>query len=198
LAGIGTIQNEIHMYGGTIRGGFADGTNDLGTLTIAPPGGSGDLELYAAPGNRAPTFQVAAARTGPNAANNSLIALVGGGSTDLELNDAGVGANLLRFQLLAPTLQLGETYALTILTTDSTGSIEFNNTGQADGFVFPGTSYELVSPDFPGFSNVEIRVANTPNSTLVLTFTPVPEPTTVLGVAAAGLVGLRRLRRVIG
>ena len=192
LAGVGTINNEVHNFGGTVRGGVADGTNDFGTLTV---NASGDLEIYTAPGNRAPTIQVSASRNGPGAAVNSLLAVTGGSGADLELNDAGIGANQFRIQLLAANLVLGETYALTILTTDSTGSIEFNNVGQAGGSFIPTTAYVLESPNVPVFSNVTLQVVDNPNSTLVLTFTPVPEPATVTLVGAAGLAAVAGVRR---
>jgi hypothetical protein len=194
LAGIGTITNEVQIYTGKIRGGVTDGTNNFGTLTVNV---AADLELYAAPGNRAPAFVIEATRTGPGTVNNSRIALVGGTGTDLELNDAGVGTNRLRFEVVATNLVVGETYTMTILTTDSIGSIEFNNAASPDGFVFPAGSYDLVASNY-AVQNPEVRVVDVAGaSTLVVTFTPVPEPATVLAVAAAGLAaaGLTRRRK---
>lgn len=202
LAGVGTIRNEVHIYGGTIRGGAADGTNNFGTLTLdfnAPGPGSGDLELYTAPGDRAPTIRVEATRTAANAVNHSRIDLRGGSGVDLELNDAGVGANKFRVEVVAANLVVGESYTLTILTTDSTGSIEFNNTPQANGAVLPAASYDLVAGNLE-VTNAALTVVDVNNaSTLVLTFTPVPEPATVGLVAAGGLAAgwVARRRRVV-
>jgi hypothetical protein len=194
LAGIGTLFNEVHVWSGTIRGGIpGDPTHEYGTLTLNMT--SGDLELYAAPDGRGSRFQIAVNRTGVNTVQNSKIALVGGGSVDLELNDAGVGANKLIFEILANNLVLGETYTMTIVTTDSLGSIEFNNAPSPDGFIFPITSYELSSTGYTFIDTILSVQDVAGGSTLVLTFTPVPEPGTVLGLAAAGLGMARVIRR---
>lgn len=196
LGGVGTLLNEVQTYTAKIRGGFNDGTNNFGTLTINGGGAGIDLELYPAPGDAAPTILVQAGRTGPGTVQNSRIALVGGSGTDLELNGAGQGSNTFKVEVIGPNLVLGETYTMTILTTDSTGSIEFDNNPSPDGFVFPATSYQIVSSDFASVTNAELRVADVGGgSTLVLTFTPVPEPATVLGIAVAALGGTAAVRR---
>lgn len=198
LTGTGTINNEVHVYTATIRGGSP--SNPYGTLTLNVPGG--DLEFYAAPGDRAPVFEIAVNRTAPNTVQNSLIALVGGSNTDLELNNAGVGSNLIRFRVLANNLQLEETYSFTFLTTDSTGSIEWNNVGQPDGYVFPTTGYVLEVPGYtldPAVTEIKVVDVTGVGSTLVMTFKPVPEPGAVLGLAGGawglGIWAQRRWRR---
>jgi hypothetical protein len=199
LGGIGTISNEVQTFSGKIRGGVSDGTNNFGTLTVSV---AGDLELYLAPGNRAPALVVEATRTGVGTANNSRIALVGGTGTDLELNNAAVGGpNRFNIELLATNLTVGETYALTILTTDSTGSIEFEGAQQPNGAIIDAASYSLISPNY-AFTGVQLQVVDVAaGSTLVLSFTPVPEPTGVLftcAAAAAGAAWLRRRRAKAG
>jgi hypothetical protein len=109
-----------------------------------------------------------------------------------------VGANKFRIQLLSTGFIAGETYAMTILTTDSIGSIEFNNASQADGAVIPASSYDLHSPNI-GIQSATLTVVDVSGggSTLVLTFTPVPEPMTLLALAGGGGLAVAAWRRRI-
>ena len=60
----------------------------------------------------------------------------------------------------------------------------------ADGTTIASTNYVLSSPSFSAFNAVSLDVVDGfGTSSLVLQFTPVPEPATVLGLAALGLAG---------
>jgi hypothetical protein len=94
-------------------------------------------------------------------------------------------------------LTIGTSYTRTIAT--ATGGFFDNATGPLPaGTPFTqGSDFVLTSPTFTSFSGVSLAVDGTGQG-LVLTFTPVPEPATVLlaCVAAGGLgAGWRRLRR---
>ena len=80
----------------------------------------------------------------------------------------------------------------------SPGNIQLNGTTLNANDVIDPSNYVLQSSTFTGFSGVSLAVDGI-GTNLVLTLSPVPEPATVLGVAAGalGLGGLvrRRLRR---
>ena len=77
----------------------------------------------------------------------------------------------------------------------TSSGIQLNGANQPVGTTFvQGTNYVLTSSDFSSFSGVSLTVGT--GNTLVLTFTPVPEPATILGIAAAGAF-LFRLRRKV-
>ncbi len=61
---------------------------------------------------------------------------------------------------------------------------------QSNGGAFDPTGFDFSPAPFA--SNPILTVSGT---NLVLSFTPVPEPTTVLAIAAVGLAGLRAVRR---
>src|SRR5262249_39802448 len=93
-------------------------------------------------------------------------------------------------------LQNGETYSLVVMT--SGGGFQRNTSTPllATGYEFPTTDYRLFG-NFTDVQNVHLFLSDA--NTLVLQFTPIPEPATVLGIgfAGLGLAGLlrRRFRR---
>src|SRR5262249_50927828 len=80
----------------------------------------------------------------------------------------------------------GQTYSVLIAETTQAGRIWRNGSPLAAGAVINPNDYTLSSSDFASFSNVQLAV-NGAGTGLLLTFTPVPEPAAVLGLAAVGL-----------
>jgi fibronectin-binding autotransporter adhesin len=173
LAGTGVVNGAVAINaGGAIRGDVSGGT---GTLTIA-----NNLTL-----GSSSIFRFEASRTGPGAADASDIDLIG--STSLLNLNPGSG-NTFAIQLVdgANPLVWGESYQLTLATVAAAGNIRLNGTSlNANDVIAPG-NYTLQSPDFSVFSGVSLAVDGA-GTGLVLTFTPLPEPAMVLGIAAGVL-----------
>jgi autotransporter-associated beta strand protein len=193
----GTTRNITVAAGGTL----APGDSAIGTLSV-----NGNTTLTgAAPGTGA-VFAVRAARSGANAiGSNDLLAYNG------NLNFAGLAAgtptagdNKFRITVIsdgANPLVTGENYTMTIASyiLGGTGQIQRNGTQvNTFAYTFDANDYQLSSPSFTAFNSVSL-VANA-DGTLVLAFTPVPEPASVLAVCglatAAGWLVRRRRQRV--
>lgn len=173
LAGAVTVN-----AGGKVGGG--DQANPLGTLTTA-----------------ASTVinQNGSLRTVANASNVSSRLSLTGPTSVLNLNP-GTG-NTFGIELVSDTtapLVFGTPYTITLATVDTPGNIQLNGVSQAGSTTFPSTNYVLSSPNFTTFNSVSLDVDFT-GTNLVLQFTPVPEPATVLGLAALGLAAAGALRR---
>ncbi len=185
LGGTGSIAGPVTVNGGstaggTIRGGFSDGTTNTGTLTIAN-------NLNIGNGSANALFQFEASRTGAGTANASLITLTGSNSV-LNLNP-GSGNKFLIDLVNGPTsLQLNESYTVTLAAVATAGNIQLNGTSESANSVISASSYTLQSAAFGNFSNVSLSI-NSADTGLVLQFTPVPvpEPAAVLGIAFAVL-----------
>jgi autotransporter-associated beta strand protein len=193
LAGTGTINGRVSLdAGGAIRGDVAGGT---GTLTIA----SNDAKALTinSTASASGILRVEASRTGTNAANASRIALTDP-SGILHLDSVSGGKFTIDLVNGTNSLQLGETYTITLATVANAGNIQLNGT-TAPATIDP-SNYILQSSAFANFDNVALTVNG--GTSLVLTFmpAPVPEPATVLGLAAAALglagwVGRKRRRQ---
>ncbi len=182
LAGTGTVSGSgtiTVLTGGTIRGDSGTGTGTL-TLTSTTVASGGAIAA-----------NVAATGT------NSALAL---GSNSLNL------ATNSKLALTAVTGFSRAASSYTIASFTSGSNIQLDGVGQADNFLFgkyvegTGASGAVVidtsALNFALTSGDTFALSRTGNN-LVLQFTPVPEPATVLAVGAAGLavVGWVRRRR---
>jgi autotransporter-associated beta strand protein len=201
LGGTGTLgtttatRNVTVAPGGTLAPG---GASSIGTLSV-----NGNTTLTAAAPGTGATLAVRAARSGVNTIGaNDRLAYTGNlNFTGLAAGTPTAGDNKFRITVTsdaANPLVGGESYTLTLasLVTGGTGQIQRNGTQvNTAAYTFSPNDYQLSSPSFAAFTGVSL-VAN-PDGTLVLAFTPVPEPASVLAVCglatAAGWV--LRLRR---
>ena len=164
---------------GIIRGDVVGG---VGTLTVA-----NDVSLA----NNA-ILRAEVSRTGTDAADPSQIAITGAGV----LNLAPTAGNKFSIDIqnnLANPLVAGETYTITLATVAS-GTINLNG-APVTGVIDP-SNYTL----WPGMTSANNVSLVSSGGNLTLTFSPVPEPTTVLGLAAGslGLGGFIRRRLRLG
>lgn len=178
LSGAGTaIGNFTIAPGATIRGG-ASGTT--GTLTV-----TGNLIAQAAVGSAERT-QLTISPTGGSTVNVSgtvnFTTVAGSAPFVIDIQNAGAAPN--------------QQYTRTVVT--ATGGFQLNGLGPLPvGTAFTqGTDFVLTSSDFASFTGTTSLVVGAGN-TLVLTFTPVPEPATVLGLAAAAGLLVRFRRRFV-
>jgi hypothetical protein len=89
-------------------------------------------------------------------------------------------------------LALNTSYTRTL--TAASGGFQLNGAPLAAGTTFVlGTEYVLTSADFDSFTNVSLGVDASNSQLLVLTFTPVPEPATILGIVVAAIL-VKRVR----
>jgi autotransporter-associated beta strand protein len=174
LQGTGTLASPVTVNsGGTLKGG-----DSLGTLTVA-----GNVTLTA------DSTTGSTLRADGTPAANSEVVVTGANST-LNLNGLS-GSNKFSIQVAGTTLVQGTTYMWELARTQDNAAGLLVNGVAGTGQTIPSANYVLSSPDF-AFSNVSL-VANA--NSLVLTFTPVPEPTFVLlacGAVAGGLAWRRR------
>lgn len=159
---------------GVIKGG-----NSIGTLTVA---GNVSMIADAAGG--------AILRVEGNAANNSKIA-VSGAFNSFNLASLS-GANKITIDVIGPTLVPGTSYIWELVQTANPNGLLIDGVAGTGGTISPA-HYLLTSQDFAAFTNVSL-VAN--GNSLVLTFTPVPEPAFLL--SAAALLLLKGVRNRFG
>lgn len=189
LAGTGTVNGAVAVNaGGAIRG---DVTGATGTLTV-----NNNVAISSTVSSNG-ILQFEASRTGAGTANASLVSVTG--ATNILNLSPGIG-NRFTIDLVngTNTLQAGETYALTLATVATAGNIQLNGTTLNPNDIIDPSNYLLQSSAFSSFSGVSLAI-NGAGTGLVLTFSPVPEPATVLAIAAGalGLGGVvrRRFRR---
>lgn len=200
LAGAGSIHLEFGKSvfvnpGGAIRGGSpvtALVSEHTGTLTV-----NTHVTLFSTATDNG-TIQVEAHKTGPGTAAASRIVLSDFRNLSLE---PGAG-NRFTIELVktaaVAALDAGQLYTLTLASVGANGNIRLNGSNLPDG-VIAQSNYVLQSSAYTFDANYSLAVVTDGTGKhLRLTFTPVPEPATVLGVAVAGL-GLagfvRRKRR---
>jgi autotransporter-associated beta strand protein len=178
LSGAGTVTStgNVTVNGGsTIRGG-APGTT--GTLSVTTP-----VLVSLSDGTTAARTETTFSPTA-----NSLIAVSG----IVNFSSPSTSAPKYVYDVRSLGLTLNTPVTGTIMT--ATGGFQVNGVAAPNGMTFvQGTDFVLTSPDFPSFANVSLAVGGSGNA-LILSFTPVPEPTTVFGLAAGGML-LFRLRR---
>lgn len=188
-AGTGTVNGAVTVNpGGAIRG---DGTGATGTLTV-----NNNVTIISSSSLNG-VLRFEASRTGAGAANASRVSLTGATSV-LNLNPGAGHTFTIDLVNGANPLVGGESYTLTLATVATAGNIQLNGVGLNANDPIPASNYTLQSLSFGFFTAVSLAVDGT-GKELVLTFTPVPEPATVLGLAAGalGFVGfLRRRNRV--
>ncbi len=151
LAGYGTINtttNPISVTNGTIRGGFDDGVNQLGTLSIAASSGTTAKAVLTVQGSGASGLgQTGALLTevlasSSTAATNSKINITGANNA-LNLNThnggLGSGAGQINIVLYDPTASLrpggsgGATYTFVLATVATAGRIQLGGANQPAG-----------------------------------------------------------------
>lgn len=177
---IGTVTGATNVQtGGTLRADSGSGTNTLTVGNVTIQNGGTLLANIAATNNNS---TLAVGGNVLNFVTGSRLGLVGqSGFTSVEGG---------------PTL----TYNLATLSSGSNIRLDGNVAGVADGFVFGeyvhGTGNVNSRPVFIDTTNFGLTlntgdrlVLNRTGNNLVLSFSPVPEPTTILGVAV-GLVAV--------
>ncbi len=172
LAGTGTVGGQTNLNnGGTVQGGTGGSATAANTLTLNGLQLDGANTIRVVVGDSVPGNLVA----NPQASRLNL------GGSALTRNTVGVSTDLTTLRLANDgSLDFGQSYTVTVATYGSLTDLTAANFAlAAEGFVFSGTPVFDLGP-----------------TALTVTFTPVPEPATVLAVAAAGLaaVGLKRRR----
>jgi autotransporter-associated beta strand protein len=189
LGGTGTIAGAVTVNtGGTIQAGNANG---VGTLTL-----NGGLNLTA--GART-TFRITDGSTPSATPGGSTIGTIPNPTSNNFVDITNGGLNVAQPDI--PTLQFvingtGTTFAIEQAYSYRVGRV-FNN-GQPEDL----SAVQLSSTLFPnmfsavGFQATNFTLSGDTQGNLYVGFTPVPEPATVLGVAAAvlGVGGLIRRR----
>lgn len=200
LAGSGTINPDTGKAifvnpGGTIRAGMPTGSSladHVGTMTV-----NSNVTINSTSTDRG-RIQFEASRLDTGSALSSKIAI--GNGLILNLNPGS--GNKFAIDLVATVAIHGlvpmETYTVTLASVGTGGNIRLNGANLPDG-VINQTNYVLTSSAYtfdPGYSLAVSSDAN--GKYLNLTFTPVPETGTVLGITA-GALGLGMLiRRRLG
>ncbi|HEY2783543.1 MAG TPA: PEP-CTERM sorting domain-containing protein [Fimbriiglobus sp.] len=189
VAGTGTINGSVLVMAGGVVGSPGTG---VGTLTVA-----NSVTVTAAAPDTGAYFNLLVTRLGSNSAVGDQLAVTGGSS---RLNFIGLAAgsptpadNKFRIRLQsdpANPLAPGESYTITIA---QTPGVQRNGTAVGPGYTFDPNDYQFFSPNFSAFSSTTLIVDGSNN--LVMTFIPVPEPATVLVLAAFGLGAGGFLRR---
>jgi fibronectin-binding autotransporter adhesin len=189
LEGTGTLgaattvnAGTTALTGGRIRGGNTGSTT--GTLTS-----SASVTINGSnTANAGGILQVAG-----NPTENTTLALTGS-STVLNFVSSGSG-NTFGIELDAPDLVFGTPYSYTVASVATAGNIRLNGVNQTANTTIPADQYFLISPTWSAFTDVTLTVDGT-GTFLILNFTPVPEPATVLAfsVVALGAFGIARRR----
>ncbi len=144
VAGYGTITttNPINVTNGTIRGGFDDGINQLGTLSIAASSGTTAKAVLTIQGSgssglgQTGALMTEVLATSSTAATNSKINITGANNA-LNLNTtSGGGSGQINIVLYDPTASLtpggpgGATYTFVLATVATAGRIQLGGTNQ--------------------------------------------------------------------
>lgn len=169
------------VAGGTIRGDSGTGT---GTLTLAS-----DLTIAGAASNGG-RIQSSVSGAAATVSNSKL----GIGTNTLTLANGG---NKFVIDLLQGTTAVSEfeLYTITLAIKSASGIFKLGGTALAANDVIGRSNYDVTNNFQNGiYGDYALKVDSTGNN-LVLTFTPVPEPGTVLGIGAAGLGLLGAFRR---
>ena len=182
LGGTGFVGGTTTVAaGGTIRGDSGTGT---GTLTLAS-----DLTIAGAASN-----------------GGRIQSTVSGAAATVSNSKLGIGINTLTLanggskfiiDLLQGTTAVSEfeLYTITLAIKSASGIFKLGGTTLAANDVIGQSNYSVTNNFQNGiYADYVLKVDNTGNN-LVLTFTPVPEPGSVLGIAAAGLGLLGAFRR---
>ncbi len=218
LSGAGTVAGVVGVAAdSSIRGGAAGTTGAAGTLTatgnvtlVSTASANAVLRTEVTNTSAASVLSLTGATLGTNGVLNLGGGSGGAGSTTgtgtFTIDLVNNAASPIYFNTDTPT-----TYTVTIASLALAENVQLNGVSQPNGTVIPYSSgaYTLTSSNgsFTQFDNSSAAVSSlsvvdngTGGSNLQLTFTPTPEPGTVLGLAAGGL-GLagvvRRLRATV-
>ncbi len=189
LAGTGTVNGAVTAAAG---GAIGPSGSTLGTLTAA-----NNLTMTAAAPGSGSFFNVLVSRLAANSAAADLLIVSGAANrlnfTGLATGTPTSGDNKFRINLRsdpANPLVPGESYTITIA---QTPGVQRNGTAVGPTYTFNPNDYQIFSPNFTAFNSTSLIVDGSNN--VVMTFVPVPEPATVLGLAAAGFGAAGFLRR---
>ena len=198
---------DVNVTGGVLAGtGTVGGQNGGGVTASAgaaiAPGGAAALGTLTTAAGSNVSFNSGSSlnvRLGANAVNGSSDKLAAGGFIDL---NADGGANLsLKLSPLGFTGTAGGPATYIIATAGGTG-FRYGSPegigGTQGTYTHPGQSVGGVTLDASAFTNLttgDTFTLGVVGNSLVLTYTPVPEPVTVLAMGAIGLLVGRRLRR---
>jgi hypothetical protein len=200
LAGVGTIgaagtPNNVQVFaGGAIRGGDGAGSaaERVGFLTVngnvtinSTATANGILRVEAS--RNTGTTQV-----GNSNADSSVLSVTGG--TLHFVPDPGTKFTIDVVSGTNPLVE-GETYTIQLAGVDAVTNLQLNGSSIGGNQTIAATNYTLTSAQF-SFSNVSLTT-NSSGTALFVTFTaaPVPEPTTVLALAAGAMAVGRAVRR---
>lgn len=186
IRGIGTVTGNVAVpTNAALLGGSA--VNPTGTLTVA-----GNVVFRGATGTTGGRYAVDLGGTSVSGSVVSKVAVTGAGNV---VNfDSSAGPVVIPL-LSDGGLALSVPYSFVI--GSAAGGYQVNGGPVGVGGYTYLTDFVLTSsrPEFHEFRNVSLTPDGSNN--LVLSFTPVPEPATVLGLAAAGLAAVRLGRRRI-
>lgn len=182
LRGDGSLTGTLLVNpGGTVRGGSS--ANPTGTFTV-----NNTVKIVGAPSGGG-ALAVDLNNTNTSGTTASRLVIAGSGNA-LNFDTATTSGPVVIALLNDVYLTNGTPYSYTIVNGVANG-YQLNGTGVTAYTYGSGGDFVLSSANFTAFNNVTLAVSG---NDLVLTFTPVPEPGAVLGIAAAGL-GLVALGR---
>lgn len=190
LGGTGSISGNVFLNTGSPAGGYIRGDTGtgLGTLVL---GSNVTINGDSTPGFGG-TILTAVNRMAPNSANASLISL----TSPTGILNLGVGGSPFVIDLrntgLSPVV-LFETYTINLAQVQTSGNIHLNSVSLPPSTVINPSDYVLLS-DIPYALTHTLQVNGT-GTVLQLTFSPVPEPSTILGVGALALGAFGYIRR---
>lgn len=174
--GTGTVTPQLSVQ--FVEASIAKGGASPGTLTIA-----GNVNFATSP------LGGAILRAEGDGIQNSKIVVAGATKT---FNLEGLtGSNKFTIDIVGPSLSVGTNYSWELVRTMDNAAGLLVDGMVGTGGVIPASNYVLTSADFPSFTNVSL-IAN--GNSLILNFTPVPEPLGLLAIAASA-GGLWRLRK---
>ncbi len=228
LAGDGTINtatNPINVTNGTIRGGFDDGVNQLGTLTIAASSGTTAKAVLTIQGSgssglgQTGALMTEVLATSSTAATNSKINITGANNA-LSLNTTSGGSGQINIVLYDPTASLtpggpgGATYTFVLATVATAGRIQLGGANQPAGTTIDtgttlgagsgasGNADLFIQGPSPTYMNAvtswSLFIDSTGRNLELSVTSAAPEPEHVLLLCAAALFGgfaIRRQRR---
>ncbi len=151
LAGYGTItaanaaSNVINVTNGTIRGGFDDGVNQLGTLSIASSSGTASRAVLTIQGSgssglgQTGALMTEVLATSSTAATNSKINITGANNALSLITTSGGGSGQINIILYDPSASLtpggpgGATYTFVLATVATAGRIQLGGLSARPG-----------------------------------------------------------------
>jgi hypothetical protein len=179
---VGFIHGTVNISSPTIRGGtLSPGNSGVGTLTMT----GGTMNWYP---SGTYLFEHDASATSPAPIGGTSPLLKGTGPTVLDLLAVGTVAGQ-QFTLFLQPVDLPvalPTGAVTYTIVDYSGSTNATPIIRPAGFSGTNlTPYFIVTGTYQGLTNPNVTLVN--GNEIQVTFTPIPEPTSLALVAAMGL-----------